>query len=194
MPRRLWAKIANWPKAKKARTSSVFHAQTPLGQKGNWPRVAKSLGKTSCFDLLAHFVAQGGLDSSHTFELVCWVVAHCSHCTHPPCNALHLVALQCTSLQCIALHCRSLQCNARRCSAMHATRCNDATTGFVGEPRRVCAWPTLADRGRGWAGIVGRRLRGTDISSFATREKPGSHTCQTWTFTVFVNEIESQSH
>jgi hypothetical protein len=30
------------------------------------------------------------------------VVARCTHCTYPPCTALHLVALHCTSLHCIA--------------------------------------------------------------------------------------------
>jgi len=57
------------------------------------------------------------------------VVARCTHCTCPPCTALHVVAPHCTSLHCIArrctalhvvaLHCTSLHCIARRCTALH---------------------------------------------------------------------------
>ena len=55
-----WATMANWPNAKRARTSSLFHTDTPpWAISGNWPRVAKPLGKTANHWVLAALVAQG---------------------------------------------------------------------------------------------------------------------------------------
>src|SRR5260370_33076246 len=55
-----WATATNWPRAKKARTSSVFRIGTPLRAiSGNWPSVAKLSGKTAVFGLLAHLVVRG---------------------------------------------------------------------------------------------------------------------------------------
>jgi hypothetical protein len=51
------------------------------------------------------------------------VVARCTHCTYPP-----------------------LHCIARRCTALHATRCNDATTGGFRQEGALCQIARLAIR------------------------------------------------
>src|SRR5713226_3940901 len=43
------APVTNWPKAKRAQTSSIFHTITPLGHIGQLARWGKIIGKNQMF-------------------------------------------------------------------------------------------------------------------------------------------------
>ena len=47
--KRLWTTVANWPKAKRARTSSAFHVETPLGHIGQLAQRGEFVGKNLRF-------------------------------------------------------------------------------------------------------------------------------------------------
>src|SRR5713101_658134 len=72
---------------KSANVKHISHVYPLRAISDNWPSVANLSGKTSCFGLLAHVGARGVRRPLH----------RCSHCTHPPCNALHCNALHCTA-------------------------------------------------------------------------------------------------
>ena len=131
--------MANWPKAKRARTSSIFRTFTPSGPyRAIGPQWQNSREKRYFLVSWPPLWPEGS--GGRCIIAVIAPTSLAMHCNEMKCNEMHCNALHwiCNAMHCIAIHCTAT------CNSLHATSATMQRFDSLG--RVVCHFAKFATR------------------------------------------------